>query len=78
MTWPSEDTKYYSILQAVSKLCPESTKGRVHITDIFEEIGGEKETIRSMLYILKRKGFLEQKGRGTYNLTKLGRDIVKN
>ena len=74
--WPKIDTKTYSILEVVDKLSKGTTMGRTPVAEIYQEIGGGKETIRSLLRLLKKEGLVEVPLRGIYRVTDKGLEAL--
>lgn len=76
--WPKIDTKTYSILEVIDRLSKGTTMGRTPVAEIYQEVGGGKETIRSLLGLLKKEGLVEVPLRGMYRVTDKGLNILKN
>jgi len=74
--WPKTDTKTYNILVAVDKLASGTTTGRAPVAEIYLQIGGGKETIRSLLSQLRKKGLVETPIRGMYKVTAKGANVL--
>jgi len=74
--WPKNGTKTYQILETVDKLSRGTSTGRTPVTEIYLEIGGGKETVRSLLSQLRMKGLVETPIRGMYKLTTKGTKVL--
>jgi len=75
--WPITNTKTYRILEAVDRLSKGTTTGRTPVAEIYLDIGGGKETVRSLLSQLRKEGLVETPMRGIYRVTEKGQKVLK-
>jgi len=74
--WPKPGTKTYSILEAVDRLSKGTATGRTPVAEIYLEVGGGKETVRSLLCLLRKEGLVETPMRGIYRVTEKGQRVL--
>lgn len=75
--WPSKGSKMYNILEAINELSTQCPGGRVPITEVHMKFKkNSKESIRTMISQLKRKGYIDTPIRGSYVLTKRSKKLL--
>jgi Mn-dependent DtxR family transcriptional regulator len=74
--WPEKGSKPFNILKLIDELSRSCIEGRVPVAEVYERVGGSKESSRVIISQLKRNGLVEAPLRGMYVLTEIGRSIL--
>lgn len=64
--------KERNILDAISRLSSKTPDGNAPVSDIFKEVGGSMEYLRTALYKLKLLGLVENPAWGRYRVVEVG------
>lgn len=70
--YPKPETKSLRILEVIADICPKTIDKNAPFYDIYMVVGGPRESLRSLLNLLKRGGLISNPVLGRYKLTEEG------
>lgn len=75
--WPAKGSKMFEIIETIDELSTQCIGGRVPLTELYPKLDGDsRESIRTMISTLKRRGLLDSPVRGLYVLTEAGKELL--